>query len=109
MDAYRASCGNPKSGLMFPGPTGAPINPEALALDVIRPAFAAAGLPWYGWHGFRRGLASNLYRLGVPDKVIQQILRHANVSTTARSYIKTVARGRRCCHGGTGRLDCPSS
>jgi integrase len=28
--------------------------------------------------------------LGVPEKVIQQILRHANVSTTATYYIKTV-------------------
>ena len=32
-----------------------------------------------------------MYRLGVPDMVIQRILRHANVSTTATYYIKTVA------------------
>jgi hypothetical protein len=36
-------------------------------------------------------LGSNLYRLGVPDMVIQRILRHANVSTTATYYIKTAA------------------
>jgi hypothetical protein len=29
------------------------------------------------------GFGSNLYRLGVPDIVIQRILRHANVSTTS--------------------------
>jgi integrase len=46
---------------------------------------------WYGWHAARRGLGSNLYRLGVPDMVIQRILRHANVSTTATYYIKTAA------------------
>jgi len=34
-------------------------------------------------------LRSNLYRLGVPDMVIQRILRHANVSTTATYFIKT--------------------
>lgn len=45
---------------------------------------------WRGWHAARRGLGSNLYALGVSDKVIQQILRHANVSTTATYYIKTV-------------------
>jgi len=45
---------------------------------------------WHGWHAARRGLGSNLYALGVPEKVIQQILRHANVSTTATYYIKTV-------------------
>jgi len=30
-----------------------------------------------------------LHRLGVPDKDIQQILRHANVNVTQESYIKT--------------------
>jgi len=46
---------------------------------------------WHGWHAARRGLGSNLYRLAVPDMVIQRILRHANVSTTATYYIKTAA------------------
>lgn len=51
-----------------------------------------ARLPeWHGWHACRRGLGSNLYRLGVPDMVIQRILRHANVSTTTGYYIKTAA------------------
>jgi integrase len=45
---------------------------------------------WRGWHAARRGLGSNLYALGITEKVIQQILRHANVSTTATYYIKTV-------------------
>jgi integrase len=44
---------------------------------------------WHGWHAGRRGLGSNPYRLGVPEKVIQAILRHANVSATATYYIKT--------------------
>jgi len=43
-----------------------------------------------GWHGFRRGLATNLYRLGVSDKTIQAIPRHANVSTTMNLYVKAV-------------------
>jgi hypothetical protein len=37
---------------------------------------------WQGWHAARRGLGANLYRLGVPDKVIQTILRHSNVNVT---------------------------
>lgn len=45
---------------------------------------------WHGWHAARRGLGSNLYAPGVPEKVIQQILRHTNVSTTSTYYIKTV-------------------
>ena len=41
--------------------------------------------------GFRRGLASNLNRLGVDDSVIQRILRHSNVATTQNHYIKTAS------------------
>ena len=56
------------------------------------PVQTDGGIPeWHGWHAARRGLGSNLYRLGVPDMVIQRILRHANVSTTATYYIKTAA------------------
>jgi len=43
---------------------------------------------WNGWHAARRGLGTNLYRLGVPDKVIQAILRHSNVSVTLGYYVK---------------------
>jgi integrase len=48
------------------------------------------GLEWHGWHAFRRGLATNLYRLGIPDKTIQAILRHSNLSTTMNLYVKSV-------------------
>jgi hypothetical protein len=34
----------------------------------------------------------NLHRLGVSDKVIQQILRHANVTTTINIYVKMVTQ-----------------
>src|ERR1035437_4471910 len=44
---------------------------------------------WHGWHAARRGLGTYLYRLGVPDKVIQAILRHSNVNVTLGYYIKT--------------------
>ena len=59
---------------------------------MIQPALEAEKIPWYGWHAFRRGLATNLHRLGVSDKVIQQILRHANVTTTINIYVKMVAQ-----------------
>ena len=61
-----------------------------LARFVIRPALKGTGIEWHGWHAFRRGLATNLYRLGVPDKTIQAILRHANLSTTMNAYVKSV-------------------
>jgi hypothetical protein len=34
---------------------------------------------WRGWHAARRGLRTNLYRLGIPEKTIQAILRHLNL------------------------------
>jgi integrase len=62
-----------------------------IARFVIRPALYGTGVEWHGWHAFRRGLATNLYRLGVPDKTIQAILRHANLSTTMNAYVKSVS------------------
>jgi integrase len=46
---------------------------------------------WHGWHAARRGLGSNLYRLGVPGKVIQAILRHSNVNVTLEYYVKSAS------------------
>ncbi len=68
------------------------IRLDVLAREVIRPALEAEKIPWYGWHAFRRGLATNLHRLGVSDKVIQQILRPANVTTTINIYVKMVTQ-----------------
>ncbi len=87
---HRELAGNRAAGLIFTGPEGMPINLDALVADVIRPALDKAALFWHGWHAFRRGLATNLHRLGVSDKTIQRILRHANVAVTQAAYIKTV-------------------
>ena len=72
-------------GFIFAGERrGTPLHLDNLARRVITPIIGDA---WKGWHSFRRGLGTNLYRLGVPPKVIQEILRHADVSTTERNYI----------------------
>ena len=47
-------------------------------------------LRWRGWHAFRRGLATTLHQLGIPDREIQAILRHSNIAVTQRCYIKSV-------------------
>jgi len=91
LERHWTRCGKPQRGFIFSNELGKPMNLEVLTLDVIRPALAKSSLPWHGWHAFRRGLATNLYRLGVSDKVIQQILRHANVTTTMNIYVKTVS------------------
>ena len=74
---------------IFEGKTGRPLVLANLTRRRIEPVLAAKKIPWSGWHGFRRGLASTLYELGVKDKVIQQILRHASVEVTRKHYIKT--------------------
>jgi integrase len=72
-------------GYIFAGERrGKPLNLANLARRILAPAL---GENWKGWHGFRRGLGSNLYNLGVPPKVIQEILRHADVTTTQTHYI----------------------
>jgi len=42
---------------------------------------------WFGCHAFRRGLGTRLNEMGVDDKDIQLILRHADVLTTTAYYI----------------------
>ena len=74
---------------IFAGGSGQPLVLANLTRRVIEPILKAEKIPWSGWHGFRRRLASSLYELKVPDKVIQQILRHADVSVTMKHYVKT--------------------
>ena len=57
------------------------------ARDVSRPE-------WKDWHAFRRGLATNLYDLGMDDHTIKAILHHSSVTVTRRSYIKPSAQTR---------------
>ena len=74
---------------IFSGSTGRPLVLQNVTRRDILPALKEAKIEWHGWHSFRRGLATNLYALAVPDKVIQQILRHANVAVTMKHYVKT--------------------
>ena len=78
------------SGWMFPNTIGGALDLDNLADRVIKPVLKANGLEWKGWQAYRRGLATNLRGLGVPDTVTQAILRHEDVRTTQRFYIKTV-------------------
>jgi hypothetical protein len=78
------------SGWMFPNTIGGALDLDNLADRVIKPVFKANGLEWKGWHAYRRGLATNLHELGVPDKVIQAILR------MKMSALRREATSRRC-------------
>jgi integrase len=114
LDQFRATRGNPAIGPIFATMKRTPtplslnnvLNRQILpALNVCEECGKCANEhgketheyrrdsrrpEWHGWHAFRRGLATNLRDLGVPDKTIQAILRHANVAVTQNSYIKTL-------------------
>ncbi len=113
LEMHRMRSGHPQSGPIFANSLGRPENLNNVLRRVILPNLNRcrtcqksesdhlkelhkferdSNIPeWHGWHAARRGLGSNLYRLGVPDQTIQRILRHANVNTTATYYIKTAA------------------
>jgi hypothetical protein len=55
----------------------------------IKRAIAVEGTPRHGYQAFRRGIASNLYALGVSDKIIQRVFRHSRSTVTKEHYIKT--------------------
>jgi integrase len=91
LEMHRLRSGNPESGPIFVTGKGTHQMMNNLLGRVMVPALRKANIEWHGWHACRRGLGSNLYHLGVPDMVIQRILRHANVTTTTGYYIKTAA------------------
>jgi len=85
-----------ETSYIFAGKRGAPLNLHNLAAKVVKPAIKKwnegspnSTLKWKGWHAFRRGLASNLYSLGVQPKVIAAILRHSDIGTTLQYYVQT--------------------
>jgi integrase len=85
LEEHRNCTSHDAHGYIFAGERrGTPLHLDNLSRRVITPKLKGK---WHGWHGFRRGLASNLYTLGVPPKVIQNILRHASVETTQTHYI----------------------
>src|SRR5262249_9468994 len=97
LEMHRLRSGSPAAGPIISNSKGKPLALGSLVNRVIVPALnsceqcgkaewdhGAASHPykrdsripeWHGWHAARRGLGSNLYRLGIPDMVIQRILR----------------------------------
>jgi len=113
LDMHRLRCGDPQAGPIFANSLGHRLNLNNLLARTMLPALNRcrncgvsetkhsrrdhdyerdARIPtWEGWHACRRGLASNLNRLGVDDSIIQRMLRHSNVNVTQSYYIKTTS------------------
>ncbi len=90
LEGHRARCKNPTpESYIFAGDRrGGPLNLANLARRVIKPAIESQGVAWKGWHALRRGMASNLYALGTPPRVIQSILRHSSMALTMEFYVQ---------------------
>ena len=114
LELHRLRCGNPQSGPIFRNSAGHPLSIKNLTdreilprLNVCQVCGKSQGLAhaeqdhiflrdprrpeWRGWHSCRKGVGSNLYRLGVRSKVVQGVLRHANERTTLDYYVKTTS------------------
>jgi len=112
LEAHRERMGKLAAGYIFQAGNGSALDLDNLVTRVIIPALdrcvvckmSKADHPqsheflrdntiprWHGWNSFRRGLATNLHRLGVEDREIQAILRHTDIHTTQANYIKSVS------------------
>ena len=71
--AYHQSVGSPTEGWMFKSRNPErPMRMNNLYRRFVQAVLEEKGITWHGWHAFRRGLATNLSELGVPDDVCQR-------------------------------------
>lgn len=89
LEAHRN--GFPLDGFIFAGPKkGLPLDLHNLYARGIKDKLKEAKISWAGWHGFRRGLATTLYKLGTDPKTRRGILRRAKIAVTDEIYTQSV-------------------
>jgi integrase len=88
LERHRAMNGNPATGPIFANSVGKALDLDSLYRRQMKEPLERAGIDWEGWHGFRRGLATNLERIGVRDSISAMVLRHTNDRVTRKHYIK---------------------
>jgi len=90
LEEVRSADLNPASGPIFRGPSGKPVNLDNLSKRVMAPLLKAAGIEWHGWYSLRRGVATTLAGLTRDGMASKGLLRHTNLATTTRHYIRDV-------------------
>lgn len=70
--------------------------PDTLLDRVLQPAAKRAGIKkWVGFHTFRHTYSTLLKANGEDVKVVQELMRHANISTTMNIYTKALTPAKR--------------
>jgi integrase len=87
LERHREASGNPASGPIFANGAGKAFDLDSLYRRQMKDPLKAAEIEWEGWHGFRRGLATNLERIGVRESIAAMVLRHSNDRVTRKHYI----------------------
>ena len=82
-------------GLLFPSRTGKPRKRGYVIKFGLAPVLKKLGLPKAGLHAFRHGLGTALANSKVSPKLVQSILRHADLQTTFRYYVHADADAQR--------------
>lgn len=84
--AWYEQSGSPSTGWVFPNQSRKdPINIRDYVVAVLRPSIPG----WKSLYAFRRGAGSILTELTGDPIAAQQMLRHLDLTTTIRHYIKT--------------------
>ena len=76
--------------LLFATRLGTTISPNNVLRRAIFPACKRLGLPRATWLTFRRTYSSWSHDMGVPGKVVAQLMGHANVDTTLNVYTQVL-------------------
>lgn len=85
LSQHRATHPAVPSALVFCRPSGAYYTQSIVRWDFER-LLVQAGLPHIRFHDLRHSAATFLLGMGVPMKIVQDILRHSNISMTADTY-----------------------
>lgn len=78
---------------MFASHKGTHINGDKLRVEALQAAADAAKIGQIGWHTQRHSFATALDRARM--KVSQELMRHANISTTMDVYTGAMERDQR--------------
>jgi site-specific recombinase XerD len=68
---------------------------DKLRKKVLQPAAERSGIGKIGWHSLRHSFATALDSAGARMKVAQELMRHANITTTMDIYTGAMERDKR--------------